>query len=41
MFGDEPLFGAPVAEYAGQALGVVVLILHIFNISKKIDCKIP
>ncbi|XP_044961392.1 putative aldehyde oxidase-like protein [Hordeum vulgare subsp. vulgare] len=24
MFGDEPLFGAPVAEYAGQALGVVI-----------------
>lgn len=24
QFGDEPLFGDPVAEYAGQALGVVV-----------------
>ncbi|XP_037468036.1 putative aldehyde oxidase-like protein isoform X2 [Triticum dicoccoides] len=24
MFGDEPLFGAPVVEYAGQALGVVI-----------------
>ncbi|XBI04139.1 hypothetical protein VPH35_132476 [Triticum aestivum] len=24
MFGDEPLFGAPVAEYVGQALGVVI-----------------
>uniref|UniRef100_A0A453T579 FAD-binding PCMH-type domain-containing protein n=1 Tax=Aegilops tauschii subsp. strangulata TaxID=200361 RepID=A0A453T579_AEGTS len=24
MFGDEPLFGSPVAEYAGQALGVVI-----------------
>ncbi|CAL5076012.1 unnamed protein product [Urochloa decumbens] len=23
-FGDEPLFGDPVAEYAGQALGVVI-----------------
>ncbi|XP_037465271.1 putative aldehyde oxidase-like protein isoform X2 [Triticum dicoccoides] len=24
LFGDEPLFGSPVAEYAGQALGVVI-----------------
>uniref|UniRef100_A0ACD5UUT5 Uncharacterized protein n=2 Tax=Avena sativa TaxID=4498 RepID=A0ACD5UUT5_AVESA len=24
MFGDEPLFGAPIAEFAGQALGVVI-----------------
>ena len=24
MFGDEPLFGDPIAEYAGQALGIVV-----------------
>ncbi|TVU39657.1 hypothetical protein EJB05_13088 [Eragrostis curvula] len=24
MFGDEPLFGDPIAEYAGQALGVVI-----------------
>ncbi|TVU39649.1 hypothetical protein EJB05_13080 [Eragrostis curvula] len=24
MFGDEPLFGYPIAEYAGQALGVVI-----------------
>jgi abscisic-aldehyde oxidase len=26
-FGDEPLFGYPIAEYAGQALGIVVLTL--------------
>ena len=26
-FGDEPLFGDPIAEYAGQALGIVVLAL--------------
>ncbi|KAF8690686.1 hypothetical protein HU200_041061 [Digitaria exilis] len=24
MFGDEPLFGDPIAEFAGQALGVVI-----------------
>ncbi|XP_025804657.1 putative aldehyde oxidase-like protein isoform X2 [Panicum hallii] len=24
MFGDEPLFGDPIAEYAGQALGIVI-----------------
>ncbi|XBI13478.1 hypothetical protein VPH35_140206 [Triticum aestivum] len=24
MFGDEPLFGAPIVAYAGQALGVVI-----------------
>ena len=24
VFGDEPLFGDPIAEYAGQALGIVV-----------------
>ncbi|TKW31510.1 hypothetical protein SEVIR_2G111100v4 [Setaria viridis] len=24
MFGDEPLFGGPIAEFAGQALGVVI-----------------
>lgn len=27
LFGDEALFGAPIAEYAGQAVGVVVFIL--------------
>jgi len=27
LFGDEPLFGDPIAEYAGQALGIVVLTL--------------
>ena len=32
MFGDEPLFGSPVAEYSGQALGVVVLIFSYFNV---------
>jgi abscisic-aldehyde oxidase len=26
LFGDEILFGDPIAEYAGQALGVVVFI---------------
>ncbi|CAL5089863.1 unnamed protein product [Urochloa decumbens] len=24
IFGDEPLFGDPIAEYAGQALGIVI-----------------
>ncbi|KAG2632971.1 hypothetical protein PVAP13_2NG134400 [Panicum virgatum] len=24
VFGDEPLFGDPIAEYAGQALGIVI-----------------
>ncbi|CAD6344008.1 unnamed protein product [Miscanthus lutarioriparius] len=24
LFGDEPLFGDPIAEYAGQALGIVI-----------------
>lgn len=33
MFGDEPLFGDPIAEYAGQALGVVVLIYFMFKYS--------
>lgn len=31
LFGDEePLFGDPIAEFAGQALGVVVLIFSYF-----------
>jgi abscisic-aldehyde oxidase len=30
LFGDEPLFGAPIAEFAGQALGVVVIIYSSF-----------
>jgi len=30
VFGDEPLFGDPVTEFAGQALGVVVVIYFIF-----------
>jgi hypothetical protein len=30
MFGDELLFGDPITEFAGQALGVVVVIYFIF-----------